>query len=158
MPREETAKLYEDIKILSLQIGELKLPLKIIEALKQQDEEKANNIVEEFKQNNSELWEKIEKYGEETDSFEEKSDLEISKLSKEDYMNNKIIAKHDHRIFGDEFVFENFPNLFFKYDPSEIDPLNIVFLLRYFLTFIREFRFPNHHPKEICPLNKDHPH
>lgn len=98
MPSETINHLYEEIKHLATEIYWLDLPEKFIEAARKQNREKVEELFEEFKENNPELWKRFsEFYGE----YEEKGKPRIFAEKGKDY---------------------------FNYDSSQINPISLCFI------------------------------
>lgn len=128
MPREAIRHLYREIKTLSAKIGELRLPVKFIEAAKERNKLKIRAIMDQFKKENPELWYRFSKFYE--------------RYKKE---NHPVI-------FGDEDSEE-----YFKYDPSKINALNLCFIIMFSQGIINEsemfsdFRILQRALKNECP-------
>ena len=53
-------EFYEEIKFIAAEIGVRDIPARFIEVAKKKDEEKLNELFEAFKEENSDLWERME--------------------------------------------------------------------------------------------------
>lgn len=102
MPSEAIKHFYKEIKFLSAKIGELRLPVKFIEAAKKKDKVKIKEIMEQSKKEHPELWQRLSKFYE--------------RYKNE---NNPVI-------FGDKDSEE-----YLKYDSSKINPLNLCFIIMF---------------------------
>ena len=105
MKIETKTHFFNEIKTFCNEIGRLNLPSKFIKAAKGKNaENKILQIFEEFKQENSELWEKMSEF-------------------------YQIYPKlRDPHIFYGEYTEQGKERGLFKYDPKEIDPINLAFL------------------------------
>ena len=105
MKTETKTHFYNQIKTFCNEIGQLNLPSKFIKAAKGKDAENMIlQIFEEFKQENSELWEKMTEF-------------------------YQIYPKlRDPHIFYGEYTEQGKEKGLFKYDPKEIHPINLAFL------------------------------
>lgn len=105
MKIEKRQFFYEKIKFFCNEIGRLGLPNKLIKAAKnKKNHNKVFKVFEEFKTNNTELWEEMQEF-------------------------YNIYSKiREPQIFYGEYTEQGKEKGLFKYDPKEIDPLNLAFL------------------------------
>lgn len=105
MKIEKREHFYNEIKVICNEIGRINLPSKFIKAAKnQKDDSKLIQLFEEFKGENPELWKRMATF--------------YSVYSK--------IRRP--QIFYGEFTEKGKDDGLFKYDPKEIDPVNLCFL------------------------------
>ena len=105
MKIETRTHFYNEIKSFCNEIGRLNLPSKFIKAAKgKHAEDKLLQVFEEFKHENPDLWEKMSEFY---------------------VIYPKVRNPH---IFYGEYTEQGKEKGLFKYDPKEIDPINLIFL------------------------------
>ena len=109
MPSEAIKNFYREIMLLSAKIGELRLPIKFIDAAKKKDKVKIKEIMEQSKKKYPELWWRLSKFY-------------------ETYKNENHPV-----IFGDKDSDE-----YYKYDSSKINSLNLCFIIMFSQGMINE--------------------